>query len=93
MKRSTMLSAVAAATLLASAYQPVSAQGVGLYVGPPAAYDDDAYVGPPSYDVRTYGYRRYGGNPPPLRRGGCGEYRYWNGERCLDARVVPPFID
>jgi hypothetical protein len=28
----------------------------------------------------------------PLRPANCGEYRYWNGERCVDARDVPPDI-
>jgi hypothetical protein len=22
----------------------------------------------------------------------CGEFRYWNGERCVDARALPPAI-
>ena len=26
----------------------------------------------------------------PVRPANCGEFRYWNGERCVDARVVPP---
>jgi hypothetical protein len=26
----------------------------------------------------------------PVRPASCGEFRYWNGERCVDARVVPP---
>jgi hypothetical protein len=28
----------------------------------------------------------------PVRPRSCGEFRYWNGERCVDARVVPPDV-
>jgi hypothetical protein len=37
----------------------------------------------------VYGYTgRYDATVarPYVRRGGCGEYRYWNGEYCADAR-------
>ena len=26
----------------------------------------------------------------PVRPANCGVYRYWNGERCVDARFAPP---
>lgn len=28
----------------------------------------------------------------PLRPTSCGEFHYWDGKRCVDARVVPPDI-
>jgi hypothetical protein len=28
----------------------------------------------------------------PLRPASCGEYRYWNGVRCADARYETPYI-
>lgn len=28
---------------------------------------------------------------PPPRPANCGEFRYWNGEYCADARVQPPY--
>ncbi len=28
----------------------------------------------------------------PLRPASCGQYRYWNGEFCADARSRPPYI-
>ena len=45
---------------------------------PPRAY----YSGP-----RVYGWSS------DMPRPSCGEFRYWNGEQCVDARVVPPDID
>jgi hypothetical protein len=36
---------------------------------------------------------RYRSDPPVVARpANCGEYRYWNGQRCVDARIVPPDI-
>jgi hypothetical protein len=29
---------------------------------------------------------------PPPRPSNCGEYRYWNGAYCADARVHPPYV-
>lgn len=29
---------------------------------------------------------------PPPRPTSCGVFRYWNGERCADARHYPPYI-
>ena len=29
---------------------------------------------------------------PPPRPASCGQYRYWNGERCVDARYNKPYI-
>ena len=29
---------------------------------------------------------------PPPRPASCGQYRYWNGERCVDARYNTPYI-
>jgi hypothetical protein len=63
-----------------------SAQGLGIYIGPPPAYGYyDYYDAPPP----VYGY-----SSPRAERersyrapaGHCGTYRYWNGERCVDAR-------
>jgi hypothetical protein len=92
MRRLIILTAAAASLGMAGS---ASAQSVELYVGPPAAYEtyDD--------DSRTYreyraGPRVYGYVATPdeadaqLERpsgpGGCGTYRYWNGDKCVDAR-------
>lgn len=69
-------------------------------------YDDDYYYPPEYYlppppPVRVYRYAPppvivyeppvYGWLAPP-RPSNCGKYRYWNGERCADARYDPPYI-
>jgi hypothetical protein len=28
----------------------------------------------------------------PVRPASCGQYRYWNGDRCVDARYHDPYI-
>lgn len=50
-----------------------------------ADVDVDADAGPPAL------------NPPiiaivPVRPVSCGEYRYWDGERCVDARYNNPYL-
>jgi hypothetical protein len=56
----------------------------------------EIYADEPYYE---YGYREpraYRSDRPrvviPIRPANCGEFRYWNGERCVDARFVPPDI-
>jgi hypothetical protein len=51
-------------------------------------------------DLRAFRYplppiQNYG--PPviifvPMRPASCGQYRYWDGERCADARFDPPYV-
>jgi hypothetical protein len=63
-----------------------SAQSVGIYVGP--ADSDYYHDGLPAYP-RTYRYSDTFGDGVVVRRysrGGCGTYRYWDGDRCVDAR-------
>lgn len=49
----------------------------------------DLYRGPPivqaPYAPPVYGW-------VILRPSSCGEYRYWNGVRCVDARYRPPYV-
>jgi len=47
------------------------------------------------YQAPTRDYRYYRSEPAeviPIRPADCGEFRYWNGRRCVDAREVPPEI-
>ncbi len=97
MRRSMMVAAAAAMLALGAGAGTASAQGVGIYIGPSAAYDDDyayGYERPYRYGPRVYGYSSDDDDTivrtSPSRRGGCGTYRYWDGDRCVDARVVPP---
>ena len=89
----------AAAAVLASlaAASSASAQvGFGVYVGPSDYYNDD--YAPPPTRPRVYGYTstyEYDRRPDvvvpaPGRRGGCGEFFYWDGSACVDARNNPP---
>lgn len=41
---------------------------------------------------RVYRYRSDSPTVVPVRPLSCGEFRYWNGERCVDARVIPPDV-
>lgn len=58
----------------------VSGQPGGVYVEPLRPVPEPA----PEYVAPAYG----GG---VLRPSNCGEFRYWNGERCADARLDPPY--
>jgi len=79
--RLTPLIAGAAAMATLGWAGSASAQVVEFYYGPPAGYVDYYY----GYDYpRAYYYEAPA--PRVIRRGGCGTYRYWNGDRCVDAR-------
>lgn len=71
-------------------------------------YDDDDYYYPPEYYLPpppppppvarvvpppavVYEPPVYGWIAPP-RPSSCGKYRYWDGERCADARYDPPYV-
>lgn len=87
MRRTIILSLAAATVSMTAWCGSVSAQGAEIYVGP-RVYGYSDYV----YGPRVYGYTRdynteaeFEGDYP-RRSGGCGTYRYWNGDRCVDAR-------
>jgi hypothetical protein len=96
----SVLAALAGAMGLAAVSTAASAQvGFGVYVGPGPGYDYDYYdapaYAPPAYGPRVYGYTQYGDDDVVVRResrrrGGCGTYRYWDGDRCVDARYRKP---
>ena len=58
------------------------------------------YASPTYYAPRTYGYQAppvsYYAPPEPawvtLRPSSCGQYRFWNGQYCADARYEPPYL-
>jgi hypothetical protein len=81
----TSLLLVGAIVGFAALSDTASAQSVGVYVGP--AHNDYYYDGP-AYP-RAYRYSdTYGdrGFDRRYSRGGCGTYRFWDGDRCVDAR-------
>jgi hypothetical protein len=60
-------------------------------------YDDDGdeidNAPPPRYyEPPVYGWTSPPLPPPPPRPASCGEYRYWNGEFCADARYYRPYV-
>ena len=77
-------------------------------IAPPALYPPAPYYAPPNYyasATRPYGPPQYGYQSPapssypapepqliPLRPRSCGEYRYWNGDYCADARYERPYV-
>lgn len=59
------------------------------YPPPPVTY----YRVPPPPPVVVYQPRVYGWYyAVPPRPANCGRYRYWNGDRCADARYDPPYV-
>jgi hypothetical protein len=46
----------------------------------------------PSYSSREYEYSAPGYFDEPIRPTSCGQYRYWNGEYCADARYERPYL-
>jgi hypothetical protein len=88
--RATILALTIAATGLLAGYGGAQAQDKvvegGMILGPPAVVDEPKPVGP-----EVYGYYEERPMPfiereRPAGRGGCGEFFYWNGNRCVDAR-------
>lgn len=60
-------------------------------------YPPEYYLPPPPVDVYpdpppavVYEPPVYGWSSVPLAPSSCGKYRYWNGDRCADARDDPP---
>ena len=91
MRRSLLITTAIAA--LAFSYGTASAQSVGVevYTGP--RYEmypyGDHYQHRPG--TRVYGYYQENDEPRIMvRPSNCGQFRYWNGKACVDARVTPP---
>lgn len=63
------------------------------------AYDDEpSLVLPRAYAPRVYGYYRSDDDDADatvevIRPRSCGQFRYWNGDTCVDARISPPDVD
>jgi hypothetical protein len=77
------------ATVVFGASSGAFAQPADVYVYPdePYSYEESAPA-PPVYQYRSDRSVVL----RPVRPANCGEYRYWNGERCVDARDIPPDI-
>ena len=60
-----------------------------IYYDPPRYYERRVY---PSYSPRVYDYAAPAYIDEPARPTSCGQYRYWNGEYCADARYERPYL-
>jgi hypothetical protein len=102
--KSARLSPKLTATPFERVQYPYLYGGLGYYPPYPPAYGfypRPAYYPRPNYYVPppvTY-YPRPDGYLPPLaddweaaRPASCGEYRYWNGEYCADARYQHRYV-
>ena len=91
MRRFIIAASVAAIASFAG-YGSALAQGVEVYVGPPAPYyyAPGPYVqyeyAPPAYGY--YGYAEPGVVVYPRGRLRCGHYERWNGNHCVDVRTL-----
>jgi hypothetical protein len=99
MRRTILAGAVAGTALLAGSggafAQAIVVEPPGVYVAPvprPAPDYYYEYYDDPPPAPRVYRYYRYYSDPDdavvvrPGYRGGCGAYRYWDGERCVSDR-------
>ena len=97
MRAIRLLSSVAIIGLTALSSSASAQVGFGIYVGPSDGYVEysPGYTREYRTAPRVYGYsRRYRDDADasvelrdrPSRRGGCGTYHYWDGDRCVDAR-------
>jgi hypothetical protein len=85
--RSVLLLASTAAAIFVGSGGVFAQQLIEPYPADPPYYNEYAPSGSSAY--------RYRSDTPalvPARPVSCGEFRYWNGERCVDARVIPPDV-
>jgi hypothetical protein len=93
--RTVFVTALTAGGILVG-YSSAFAQTVGVevYTGPRYnPYYNDRYDARPA--PRVYDYYRDNEEVSGrvlVRPGNCGEFRYWDGMRCADARVNPPNV-
>lgn len=65
--------------------------------GPVVVVPNAGVVVDPDVEVEVDALPQGGLNPPiiaivPVRPSSCGQYRYWNGDRCVDARYHDPYL-
>lgn len=71
--------------------EPYEGHAEGYYYSAPGT----GYAGPGLYQYAPPPTLWYASPPVmliPVRPASCGRYRYWNGERCADARYEPPYV-
>ena len=94
MRHPMLLPLAAAAVAIVAGYGTASAQSVGVEVYRGDPYYSYGYDSRYERSPRVYGYYRSDTDLPDVaiqvRPSTCGQYRYWNGTYCADARVNPP---
>jgi hypothetical protein len=63
-----------------------------IYYAPPRYYERRAFPYYSPYSPRAYDYTAPAFADEPPRPTSCGQYRYWNGEYCADARYERPYL-
>jgi hypothetical protein len=98
--------ALPSSTISVPAAMPTAIESVQYYTrrqlrrrGPVVVVPNAAATADPDVDVEVDAdtISQGGLNPPviaivPVRPASCGEYRYWNGNRCVDARYNDPYL-
>jgi hypothetical protein len=86
--RSVLWAAAAALVVLGGSAPTFAQMGESKMYAPYFGYSA------PAPRAKRYYYRSRDPGPRYYYRSGdtrtCGEFRYWNGQRCLDARTSPP---
>ena len=89
-----ILFAAAAALSIVPATAHAQAPGVPIYETYPTGRAYRAaphqYYTPPVYGYYQQGEPMYVAPQAVMPPDDCGEFHYWNGERCVDARWSPP---
>lgn len=95
LQRTSLVAAFAVSGIFWTGAAQAQDVGIDLYAGYGAPY----YYGPPVeyyYVPPLSPSNQYAPSARVERRtpgGSCGEFHYWTGSRCADARVTPPDID
>jgi hypothetical protein len=96
--------AVPSPTLSGPVATPTAAATVQYYTrrqwrrrGPVVVVPNTAVAVDPDVEVGVDDLPEGSLNPPviaivPVRPSSCGQYRYWNGNRCVDARYNDPYL-
>lgn len=98
LRRTCLVAILAASWIPLTGAAQAQDVGIGFYTGyGPYEYGPSYYYRPPAYSYAPAPTTTYRYAPPVVmeraRPASCGEFHYWTGSRCADARVTPPNID
>lgn len=89
--------ALPSSTISAPAAMPTAIESAQYYARRPWWRRQEPIVVPKEAIETDPNLAEGGFSPPivaivPVRPASCGEYRYWNGNRCVDARYNDPYL-